>query len=157
MSQSELTLREIRPSDADFIYSLASDARVTAFVGDGQPWSEEFTMKRLNQAVQDEHIYWLLALVNRIPIGLFVASDTGSGVEIGYWVRPENWGQGVAGRMLNAGLPLVADRFPETDLLARVHEQNTASLKLLERRGFRRGHTDDQRIMTLHRAAQPRA
>ncbi|MHC6176102.1 hypothetical protein [Glutamicibacter sp. X7] len=94
MSQSEMTLREITPSDADFIYLPASDARVTAFVGDGQPWSEEFTMQRLNQVVQDDHIYWLLALV--------------------------------------------ADRFPDTDLLARVHEQNTASLKLLERRGFRR-------------------
>jgi len=40
-------------ADHDFLAKLASDPRVTAFIGDGRPWTGPYLSRRMEQALQD--------------------------------------------------------------------------------------------------------
>lgn len=60
--------------------------------------------------------------------------------EIGYWIGREYWGMGVATRAMGLFLTEI-DRRP---LFAQVCAENTASIRLLERRGFAKiGEADE--------------
>ena len=60
--------------------------------------------------------------------------------EVGFILRPDLWGQGLAGEALGAVIPRVFDRFPIPALVADVDPRNTASLGLLARLGFHETH-----------------
>lgn len=57
---------------------------------------------------------------------------------IGYWLGREYWGRGIG----TAALGLFLDAERNRPLYADPHGGNTGSVKLLERRGFRRTETD---------------
>lgn len=79
---------------------------------------------------------WFIAEDSGESVGLFVSARHGDAVEIGYWVAPEVWGQGVAGTMLDAGIRTVAAVFGPGTLVARIDPANVASARLVQRRGF---------------------
>ncbi|MEV1167186.1 GNAT family N-acetyltransferase [Nonomuraea sp. NPDC049784] len=75
---------------------------------------------------------------------------------IGYWFGREFWGRGIGTRAL--GLFLLQEK--ARPLYADPFEENTGSVRLLERHGFQRSgtvrHGEDEHIMlVLHRQAQP--
>ncbi|MEU4508051.1 GNAT family protein [Nonomuraea wenchangensis] len=71
---------------------------------------------------------------------------------IGYWMGREFWGRGIGTRAL--GLFLAEE--PARPLHADPHAGNTASVRLLERHGFRREgtvrHGDDEHVMLVLRS-----
>ncbi|KUM30305.1 hypothetical protein AQ436_11975 [Arthrobacter sp. EpRS66] len=123
---------------------LSADERVTAFIGDGQPWSRECAIQRVNQAIDSNEISWFIVWRDGVRIGLFTAT------EIGYWLAPAMWGQGLAKVIVNQGLQHLQES-GITDLMARVAPENIASLKVLERHGFIR-QSHDAALVTLTRA-----
>lgn len=48
-------------ADHDFLAKLASDPRVTAFIGDGRPWTGPYLSRRMEQALQDPGVQWFIA------------------------------------------------------------------------------------------------
>lgn len=80
---------------------------------------------------------WFIAADNGQDVGLFVSSRHQDTVEIGYWVAPACWGRGIAEAMLDAGLETVAAVYGPSTLVAKVDPANLASIRLVERRGFR--------------------
>ena len=138
-----VALRPFRSSDAAFIIELASDERVTRYVGDGRPWDRPYTEGRIQAALrdgpldQDGATRWFLAVVAGDPVGLLVAMRRTGGVEIGYWVSPGHWGRGIAGAMVDAAVATVPALYGTDALTARVHPDNAVSARLLTRRGFR--------------------
>ena len=56
--------------------------------------------------------------------------------QIGYILRPDHWGRGLAREALTALIPLLFDRFPIPAITADVDPRNLASLALLRRLGF---------------------
>ena len=135
-------------ADHDFLARLASDPRVTAFIGDGRPWTGSYLSQRMEQALQDPGVQWFIARQEKTPVGFFTATRRSEAVEIGYWVDPQFWGRGIAGLMIPQGLSLLADQ-GATTFIARAFRNNTGSLKLLERNGFTRQGTDDEDLVTL--------
>ena len=69
-------------------------------------------------------------------MGLVVTTRCDAGVEIGYWVSAEHWGRGVAGAMVDLAVATVPDVYGPVRLIARADPANTASTRLLTRRGF---------------------
>ncbi|HEU4973865.1 MAG TPA: GNAT family N-acetyltransferase [Baekduia sp.] len=68
--------------------------------------------------------------------------------QVGYRIGCEHWGQGLA----SAALALLLEEVPERPLHARVAEHNVASLRVLERCGFRsiaRERADDVLLWVL--------
>lgn len=129
---------------------LSADERVTAFIGDGQPWSRECAIQRVNQAIDSNEISWFIVWRDGVRIGLFTATERAHATEIGYWLAPAMWGQGLAKVIVDQGLQHLQES-GITDLMARVAPENIASLKVLERHGFIR-QSHDAALVTLTRA-----
>lgn len=60
--------------------------------------------------------------------------------EVGYILHPDHWGKGYAAEALGAAISHVFANHPVTALVADVDPRNAASLRLLDRLGFRETH-----------------
>lgn len=147
-SSTTITLRPFTKDDTTFFAALASDDRVTRFVGDGQPWGSDMIAARVRIALDETPadtvgaVRWFLAVDEYEPVGLLVSTRREPGVEIGYWVSPEHWGRGVAGAIVEQALALVPEVFDSERLTAKVDPENAASTRVLTRRGFHFAFTD---------------
>ncbi|GGN29371.1 hypothetical protein GCM10011609_86350 [Lentzea pudingi] len=130
----------VRWEDDHFGYMLrwASDPRMTAFVGNGMPWTPDYVSERHEQALEhwERHGFGLHAVVeDGVVIGLAQMLDGDLGeIEIGYWIDPGHWGRGVATRVameLRDKALAIADR-----VVAGHHAENTASGRVLEKAGL---------------------
>jgi RimJ/RimL family protein N-acetyltransferase len=136
-----LSVHALAPDDREFFRALAQDARVIRFVGDGAPWSDDYVAQRFDTALAGgtpEHgLRWLIASAAGSRVGLLALTVHGDETELGYWIAPDHWGKGYAGRLVEHAGELA----PGT-LVATVHRDNAASQRVLERAGFtRRGRT----------------
>lgn len=109
--EPDLVLRPFTRTDTEFFARLATDERVTRFVGDGRPWDSGFIAARVDSALgglppeHPEAKRWFIASLDDEPAGLVVSSRQADVVEIGYWLAPEHWGKGLAGRMVARAIP----------------------------------------------------
>ncbi len=99
-----IVLTALTEADADFIAQLAADKRITAYIGDGQPWSDQYTGQRIEDAINSPEISWFVARRDGIRVGLFTAVQREQATEIGYWIAPEFWGQGLAKAIVALGI-----------------------------------------------------
>ncbi len=141
------------PSDADFLYSMASDADVVQWVGDGIPWTRTYFDERFTRALsatddQEPDVPRWYVGMNGEPrrIGLLSLIRRSDHVEVGYWVHPTQWGRGYAGELLDLAQDLT-DGLP---MAAQVYRANSASRRVLERAGFTL--VDDGDPLTYRRA-----
>jgi len=143
-----ISLTALRVSDTEFISTLAADQRVTAFIGDGEPWSLQYTKERIDTAISSPGISWFIARFQGARVGLFTAVTREEATEIGYWIAPDHWGQGLAKKIVSLGISALKT-VGATELMARVSTENIASLKVLERLGFA-VRDEAENILVLH-------
>lgn len=134
-----LLLRPAVPSDAEFLYSMASDVEVVRWVGDGKPWSREYFDQQFEQALsapgsrEPDLPRWFIGTTeNSQRVGLLSLIRRSDHQEVGYWVHPDHWGHGCAGELVIHALEHAAD----LPLAAQVYRANGASRRVLERAGF---------------------
>jgi RimJ/RimL family protein N-acetyltransferase len=122
--------------------ALATTPAVVRYIGDGMPWSE---VKMQDVAIRNEDHWrlhgfgWRLARLSasgRVVgfIALNFAGD-GSGVdpdayEIGWWLAPAAWGQGLAREGAAALREEAFERLAAPGILARIKPENAASLSV---------------------------
>lgn len=137
-----ITLRPFQETDTAFFTDLATDERVTRYVGDGRPWAPQLIQERLRtvrQQIPVEQVgavRWFIAEEAGEAVGLVVSTRWDEGVEVGYWVSPQHWGRGVAGAMVDLAATTVPGIYGRVRLIARVDPANAASARVLTRRGF---------------------
>lgn len=131
----------VRWENEHFGYMLrwASDPRMTAYVGNGMPWTPDYVTERHEQALRhwEVHGFGLHAVVeDGVVIGLAQMLDGDLGeIEIGYWIDPARWGRGVASRVaveLRDRALAIADR-----VVAGTDARNAASGRVLEKAGLK--------------------
>ncbi|WP_162253983.1 GNAT family N-acetyltransferase [Janibacter sp. Soil728] len=121
-----IDLRPFHASDTAFFAGMASDERVTRFIGDGQPWDQQTIQDRIDAALHQDPLdivgasRWFLATEANGPVGIVVSSRKDEGIEIGYWVSPDHWGRGIAGAMVDGALATIPDVYGTKQLVARV-------------------------------------
>lgn len=138
-----ITLSTLVDEDAPQLAILANNPNVSAWVRDifPSPYSE-----------QDAHQF-LAYLVTQQPLttfgiryesklagvaGLVLQSDIfRKSAEIGYWLGEPFWGKGIATAVAKMLCELGFEQFGLVRLYAGVFESNTASMKVLEKAGFR--------------------
>jgi ribosomal-protein-alanine N-acetyltransferase len=137
-----LAVHPLRPDDLPFFRTLAQDARVTRYVGDGAPWADAYVEQRFYDALHrgepsGRDVRWFIAeRADGHPVGLLALTLHPQGTELGYWIAPELWGNGYATQLLQLALPLARDSWPGLPLIATVHRHNAASGRVLQRAGF---------------------
>lgn len=137
-----VALRPFTAADAGFVATMASDPRITRFVGDGVPWDRDRIGDRVADALAGRPFdtvgaaRWFVAEEDGEARALAVVSRCETGLEIGYWVAVAHWGRGL-GRT-TAGLLLAALTDTTAPVFARVHPDNAASVAVLAGLGLRR-------------------
>jgi len=149
-------LRALSPSDAGLIEAATGDARV-AHMTPAIPFplpegaAEEFILQSL-AADRVEDVWAIDGRLSGMPpvLGLVSLRDMGrEQSEIGYWVAPSFWGQGVAREAVSA--LLTVNPHANRSVFGSVFQDNPASARVLEASGFQ--YLGEAEAFSLSRAA----
>ncbi len=137
-------LRPFRPTDADAIVRHADDREVWRFLrdrfphpytpGDAEAWIA-FT------SVQDPPLHFAIDHEGEAVggIGIIPGTDVDRvSAEVGYWLGRAFWGRGLATRALASLTAYAFGTFDFTRLFATPFAFNAASIRVLEKAGWRR-------------------
>lgn len=157
MTRSVL-LREVTLSDLALFYEqqLDPEALYMAAFTVKDPENKAAFLAHWAKVLDDETIALRTILVGEKVAGHIVSHRWFSEPEISYWLGREYWGQGIATMALSAFLLEVTDR----PLYARAAKDNQASIRVLEKCGFKqtgedkgfsnaRNHEVEEYIFTL--------
>ncbi len=141
-----LLLRPARPTDLEPLHAIFSDPRAMRYWD--RPAHEDIALTRRFlrgfMASGDGRLEYILDLGGRCIGKAGMWRDP----EIGYILSPDHWRQGLAFEALNAILPDIARQRPDLSrLTAELDPRNTASVRLLEKLGFKHQRTEDKNFL----------
>lgn len=135
-----VALRPIEDGDLDALYEQAADLesiRMAAFTS--KDWSDrDAFLARISRLRSDESVTCLAIEVDGEVAGTIGSFHIDGELEVTYWVDRAHWGKGVA----SAALQLLLAETAERPVFGRAASDNAASLRVLERAGFRRVGVD---------------
>jgi len=151
-SETRIVLRPWDSAESDVFAALLDDPRLWEHMP--QPYPGQITRDIADGLIalsNDGAFHHVRAIeVDGVAVGQVRLEYSDRGSELSYWIGRSHWRRGIAGRAVR--------RFLETtpvrgQLHARVRPENLASLRLLERAGFRRQDTacDGSGWVILHR------
>jgi RimJ/RimL family protein N-acetyltransferase len=144
LTTPRLTLREFVEEDADAMFDLCRDSAVMAFVGPPPESAEEErrTIERHQQRYQNPgYSLWALRVKGSKNIigrcGLMDLDVEGEpATEVSYLLARDHWGLGYAAEAASAVLEVARDRFHLPRVVALIHPDNIASIRVAERIGL---------------------
>ncbi len=150
LSTERLLLRALDPKDIDAYAAMYADAEVMQFLENGQPQTRAAAWRSM--AVHLGH--WALrgygqwALVERVS-GTFVGRaglwhpEGWPGLEVGWVLRREFWGQGFASEAADAALAFAFDTVDARRVISVIAPGNERSVGVAKRLGERYERTID--------------
>jgi RimJ/RimL family protein N-acetyltransferase len=133
-----LTLDPWTGADVKLLGDLARTPAVMRYVGDGSTWSDARIRGVAEHVVTHwaEHGFgWRVARRDGAPVGLIALNFAGAGsgvdadaYEIGWWLAPSAWGQGLAREGAAALRDEAFARVGAPSIVARIAPANAASL-----------------------------
>ena len=167
LDTERLSLRWLTPDDATFIRRLVNEPSWLRFIGDRGVRDDDDARRYLEKgplalyAAMGFGLYLVETREGGRPMGLcgFVKRDTLPDVDLGFAFLPEFWGQGYACEAAAATMAFGRRALALSRVVAIVAPDNTASIRLLERVGFRFERrvrlTSDAEELCLYAAADP--
>ncbi len=143
LETSRLILREWLPGDWIRFKHIATNPSVIRYVGMGQPPSDCQIQAYIEAArtMYREEGFCLWPLVyreNRELIG-FCGFDRlwgGRDIEIGFWLSPEYWGNGLATEAARSVIQYGREALGVRQFVAVAHPENKASIRVMEKLGM---------------------
>lgn len=152
LSTARLQLRCHSIADSEVMFKTLSDPRVARFAGKAPPSSVDDVRAKIEMILDriraGDAVSWALeaaASVEGAEAGDYLGSAAlwrwdkpNARAEIGYEITPRAWGKGL---MPEALAPIIAfgfDRMKLHSVEAKVHPDNTASIRVLTKLGFER-------------------
>jgi RimJ/RimL family protein N-acetyltransferase len=142
LKSARLTLRPQDDSDAPALFAILSDARAMRF------WNRSTigrldVVKGLMREQQDAMAqglccYWTLMREGEAIGSIDLSLIQNGSAELGFLLRPDCWGQGLASEAAAAVIAYAFDTFGLTRLAAAVQTANRAAALVLEKNGFDR-------------------
>ena len=145
IAQTErLRLATWREDDWEEFRKLTSDPQVVQYLGTGEPWPEERVREFVNRQCEnwEKHRICLWKLLpkdaeNIVGICGLQNVPESSEVEIGWWLAPSLWGQGLATEAAQHALAYGFEVARLERIIAIAHPANRDSLRVMERIGMR--------------------
>ena len=145
LETDRLTLRRLTLADAEFILQLLNEPSFIRFIGDRGVRTVEDARKYILQGpiASYEHFGFGLYLTEMTatgtPVGIcgLLKRDTLPEADIGFAFLPAFWRQGYAFESAAAVITHGKDKLGQKRILAITSPENDASIKLLEKLGFR--------------------
>lgn len=132
-----LSLRTVEPEDHDFVYRHWNRPAIRRGFARHAPRSREQVAEFFEDS--DDAVHFL-ACRDDDPVGfvwLFRIDDVAGRAELGYWVVPDEQGNGHATEIARLAVEYAFDERGLHKVLARVLDWNDASARVLEKVGFR--------------------
>jgi RimJ/RimL family protein N-acetyltransferase len=131
-----VSLRPLEDADLDTIYEQVTDPesiRMAAFTADD--WTDRRAfLERTSRLRADPNVSHRVIEVDGVVGGTIGSFRIDDQLEVTYWVGRAHWGKGIA----SAALQIVLAETAERPVYARAASDNIASLRVLEKAGFRR-------------------
>ena len=138
-----LILREFVPADADALACVISDPETMRFypVPYDRAGVEEWIARNRRRYAEHGHGLWAMILKSTHELigdcGLTIQSVDGANeVEIGYHVRRDHWGQGLATEAARSCRDYGFRRLPVTRLVSIIRTENIPSRRVAEKNGM---------------------
>jgi RimJ/RimL family protein N-acetyltransferase len=130
----DLTLREIRPSDLPTLFAHQQDAEANHMAGftAEDPNDEAAFGAKMERIMGNEDIIKRVIEVGGEVIGNVMGFEMFGEDSVCYWLGREHWGRGYA----TQGLQAFLGEHKTRPLFARVADDNTGSIRVLEKCGF---------------------
>jgi RimJ/RimL family protein N-acetyltransferase len=135
-----VSLRELEDTDLDTIYQQVTDPesiRMAAFTAEDQTDRRAF-LNRMSRLRADTSVTHLVIDVDGAVAGTIGSFRIDDQREVTYWVDRAHWGKGIA----SAALQILLAETAERPVYGRAASDNAASLRVLEKAGFRRVGVD---------------
>ena len=143
LATPRLILSEFRPGDVNALALILSDAETMRFYPAPFDRSgvEEWISRNLRRYREQGHGLWAMILKSSGELvgdcGLTVQDVEGANeIEIGYHVRRDLWGQGLATEAARACRDLGFERLPVERLISLIRPENLASRRVAEKNGM---------------------
>lgn len=143
---TSLYLRKITSEDAEFLLKLNSHPEVMKYTGESL-WTALHQAKEFiheNQILSEKGVErWLVCKPNGAPIGLAgyrIFEDMPNQWDISFRFLPEYWNQGFAYITVQLLTNDALFNKKKEQIRAQVHDENTASARVLEKCGYRFNH-----------------
>jgi RimJ/RimL family protein N-acetyltransferase len=131
-----VSLRPLEDSDLDAIFEQMKDpesVRMAAFTA-RDPADHGAFVAHMSRLRDDPSVLQRVIDVDGAIAGTIGSFTIDDRAEVTYWVDRADWGRGIASAALEALLGMVTER----PMFARAASDNAASLRVLEKAGFRR-------------------
>ena len=143
-SPASLQFRDFQASDRTTIAQAMGDPRVTQFYGletaHNQPMAiAQEQLDWFASLAKDGEGWWQAITHNGAvvgAIGIYDFDEDGDSADLGFWLLPTHWGQGLMQQALRQWLPQAFARLHLHSIVAYVEPENSASAKLLAAAGF---------------------
>jgi RimJ/RimL family protein N-acetyltransferase len=138
-----MVFRPFESTDLDDLARISADPDASRYVGDGRPLSRQETRRWIENSRRNvERFGYGTGAVVHDEQGVLmgwagIARPEGEPEEVIYGFDRPWWGQGYGTELLEGLCRWAFDRLGLEELRATVHPDNTASVTLLTRRGFR--------------------
>ena len=133
----------VERDDAEFLQKLINDPRIreTLFAHEPVTFNQE---QQWIESVGDDGGIKLLICLEERPVGM-VGLESPTEVwgltEIGYWIHPDEWGNGYATDAVRCLCEYAFNELRLNKVYAKVFQTNNASCRVLEKVGFEREGT----------------
>lgn len=140
-----LVIRHLQPQDFDDFYAICGDAELMHYMGDGQALTKEVTQQWIDVSLRNYETvgYGCSAVLDKLThqfigfCGLVRSHELPGEIELIYALAKPYWGQGLATEAAQAMLRYGFETFHLPRIYATVDPDNTASVKVIEKSGFR--------------------
>ncbi|QCJ46891.1 GNAT family N-acetyltransferase [Haloprofundus sp. MHR1] len=140
LTGDRVELRTVEREDREFIARHRNNPAFRRVLGDARPMNLSAATDYFESVVVGDDGETFLICADDRAVGLcffYDLDETNGSAEVGYWITPEAQGNGYA---TDAARTLARYAFDERRLVkltARVREPNEASIRVLEKLGFR--------------------
>lgn len=147
---ARLILREFTPSDFPMYYQLLSDDRVMRYAYLDPFQSEQAAQKEFaeilasnqSQINRPMYVYAVTAqhtgaFVGMCDIDIGISNGHGGYAEIGYFLRPEHWGNGYATEIATKLIEICIEQLHLHKVIASCNANNTASEHVMQKLGMK--------------------
>ncbi|MFE2810961.1 GNAT family N-acetyltransferase [Streptomyces nigra] len=138
----DISLRPLTEDDIPVLFEiqLDEDAQwLAAFTDAGAARDAAAFEQKYRKILADEEIVNRVVEVGGEVVGSVATFPMEGDIELTYWIRKDWWGRGVA----TAAVAGLLEEVKHRPLHARVVEDNTGSVRVLERNGFVRVGSED--------------
>lgn len=162
------TLRRWRPDDAEALQPLGNDVRIARWMADTwpMPYTLEDAVWWVTQGAPETGDNWAVCWQGK-PVG-GCGLHWGQGflrcnAEIGWWLAPDHWGQGVTPRAAAFLIQRALARPEITRICAPIHGGNARSMRVAEKVGMalegiqrqgalKQGQVIDRHVYAIYRS-----